>query len=160
MECRKCSKAVIKSFRCLKCDAKLCSSDCLIEHSFEHNNSMKQQSIRRSSIKSSFMKFGQILKEVVYDEIYSIKNLEFINNKDKRLLIGSGEFANVYIAKNKINNKYYAVKQIFKSKLNKDNSIIMREILIHRRLIHCNIIRMYSHYEDNENFYIVIIKSK
>ena len=33
--------------------------------------------------------------------------------------------------------------------------IVIREINIHRRLIHENIVRMYSHHEDKESYYIV-----
>lgn len=158
MNCNKCQKTIVKCFRCLKCEEKFCSSDCLIEHSLEHNNSMKQpNSNRRSSIKSQFIKFGQILKDFESDENFSIKNLDFISSKDKKVIIGTGEFANVYLAKSKLNNKYVAVKQILKNKINKD--IVYREILIHRKFYHENIVKMYSHEEDDESFYIVTIKN-
>lgn len=34
--------------------------------------------------------------------------------------------------------------------------IIMREISIHRRLIHDNIVRLHSHYEDKDNYYMIM----
>ena len=37
-----------------------------------------------------------------------------------------------------------------------DRDFIIREIHIHRRLIHDNVVRLYSHYEDSNYFYLIM----
>ncbi len=70
--------------------------------------------------------------------------------------IGTGLLSKIYLATNKIDSLQYAVKKINKKKvLNNGISleIIKNEIEIHERILHPNIVRMYSHYEDENNFY-------
>ena len=68
-----------------------------------------------------------------------------INNKPK--IIGEGRFSKVYLFKNKNNDLYYALKRILVSKIlesGNDINIIKREINIHSRLSHENVVQFYS----------------
>ncbi len=94
----------------------------------------------------------QFLSSYQPDEKYKYENFEI--QKDKA--IGSGFLSKVYLSNNKIDNLQYAVKIINKKKvLNNGLSldIIQNEIEIQERIIHPNIVRMYSHYEDEKNYY-------
>ena len=68
-----------------------------------------------------------------------------IDNKPK--LIGEGRFSKVYLYKNKNNNSYYALKLISINKIlesGNDFKIIQREIDIHSRITHENIVQFYA----------------
>ena len=94
----------------------------------------------------------QFLSSYQPNEKYKYENFEI--QKDKA--IGSGFLSKVYLSNNKIDNLQYAVKIINKKKvLNNGLSldIIQNEIEIQERIIHPNIVRMYSHYEDEKNYY-------
>jgi serine/threonine protein kinase len=75
-------------------------------------------------------------------------------------VLGNGAFGEVYLAKNKCDGKFYAIKHMDKSKIVSQGAKlenIIREINIHRRLVHENIIKMYSSFEDPKSYYIVFI---
>ena len=68
-----------------------------------------------------------------------------IDNRPK--LIGEGRFSKVYLYKNKNNNSYYALKSISINKIlesGNDFKIIQREIDIHSRITHENIVQFYA----------------
>ena len=68
-----------------------------------------------------------------------------VNNKPK--IIGEGRFSKVYLFKNKNNDLYYALKKILVNKILESGNninIIKREINIHSRLSHENIVQFYS----------------
>ena len=72
-----------------------------------------------------------------------------VDNKPK--LIGEGRFSNVYLYKNKNNDSLYALKKISINKILESGnslSIIQREINIHSKIIHENIVQLYSVKED------------
>ena len=164
LSCQSCKRAITKVFNCIKCEIKLCSNNCLIDHTFESHqqpnvNKDKPNFKRRSTMKSPFLKFGEYLKEIRNDSLYDFKNFDFMKIGPKKLqVLGCGAFGDVYLTKNKVDNKYYAIKQMNKAKITEHGAkldIVIREINIHRRLIHENIVRMYSHHEDKESYYIV-----
>ena len=69
-----------------------------------------------------------------------------VNNKPK--IIGEGRFSNVYLYKHKNNGKLFALKQISVQKIiesGNDINIIQREINIHSRINHENIVKFYSY---------------
>ena len=156
-----CQKSISNSYYiCLKCNDKFCSDDCKVNHSFQtHQNVGRRISVmRNSNLKSSFMKSGEYLKEIQNDPLYDFENFEFLKSNNKNQIIGSGAFGDVLLATNKINNNLYAIKQMTKLKVIQNGEsleIITREIDVHRRLIHENIVKMYSYHEDKEAFYIV-----
>lgn len=84
---------------------------------------------------------------------------EFASFEIKDILLGSGSYGNVYLSLNVKEQREYAIKKlnkaIIKEKLGNFQSIL-KEIDIHSQLIHPNIIRLYSYYEDNEYFYLIM----
>lgn len=65
-----------------------------------------------STDKSCFIKHGDYLKEYKNEDIHSFKNYLFLKLGDEFHQIGSGSFGDVYLAKNKKDGKYYAIKQV------------------------------------------------
>ena len=79
---------------------------------------------------------------------YRIEDLTplIVNNKPK--IIGEGRFSLVYLFKHKINESLFALKRISIKKIvdsGNDISIIQREINIHSRIKHENIVQFYSY---------------
>ena len=79
---------------------------------------------------------------------YRIEDLTplIVNNKPK--IIGEGRFSVVYLYKHKINESLFALKRISIKKIvdsGNDISIIQREINIHSRIKHENIVQFYSY---------------
>ena len=114
----------------------------------QRNSSFK----KRPNIKNTEYISEQFLLSYEPEEKYKFENFEIQTDKK----IGTGFLSNVYLSTNKIDSLQYAVKKINKKNvLNKGISldIIKNEIEIHERILHPNIVRMYSHYEDEKNYY-------
>ena len=166
----KCRNPTICLVNCNKCGGKLCSNNCMIEHFFEIHQKLEKNNQEKKLLpflkrelstkeKSLFIKKGDFLYDVKIDPLFDFENLEFIKIGKKKQVLGTGAFGAVYLAKNKVNGNYYAVKHMYKKKIMEHGAkleIVQREIDIHKRLIHENIIRMYSSYEDKNSFYLVI----
>ena len=80
--------------------------------------------------------------------LYRIEDLNpiIINNKQK--IIGEGRFSTVYLYKYKVNGTLFALKKISVKKIiesGNDLNIINREINIHSRLNHENIVKFFSY---------------
>jgi serine/threonine protein kinase len=102
-------------------------------------------------------------KEINYDIHFSLDNLILVNLKGSPKLIGNGSFGKVYLAKNKNDNKYYAIKHMIKSNLIKYlNNLeqIYNEINIQSRAYHPNIIQLFYVKETDEAFDLVLEYSK
>jgi serine/threonine protein kinase len=159
----KCKKDIRIYNICEICRRIYCSNTCLNDHKTEeHQQSQKQNIIktRNSGMKSIFLKMGTFDIEIKNDPFYDFENFEFVKKSDKKKTIGSGAFGDVYLATNKLDNKLYAIKVMEKSKIIENGAtldIIQREIAIHRRINHPNIVKVYSHLE-NENFFYLIME--
>ena len=72
--------------------------------------------------------------------------------------LGQGAFGEVFKVRHKTSNKDYAIKVIKKRKIIERRMLpqLRREIRIMYNLRHPNIISLYSHFEDNENFYLIL----
>ena len=72
--------------------------------------------------------------------------------------LGKGGFGQVWKVKHKTTNKIYAIKVINKDYIRKENMIdqMNREIEIMYRTDHPHIIKLYNHFEDDENFYLIM----
>ena len=174
MQCEngKCQEKINQTSSCNKCESKFCSNSCMIDHFFEsHQNnkevislsksltlaSLKKQN-RKSSV-SSFAKQGEVLTRVKFDEYFRFENFEKAKVGKKLHVLGSGAFGDVYLVKHKLDGKFFAVKKMDKEKiLNSGASldIVRREIDIHSRLIHENIVRLYSSHEDEISFFLLL----
>jgi serine/threonine protein kinase len=148
----KCKKQINNYYTCNKCGKSFCTNNCLTDHT----NEFHKQVQRTSGVKSIFMKFGDFAKDIHDDPYYKYENFEVVKNKAP---LGSGAFGDVFLATHKKDNKQYALKIMNKHKIEDSGAtldIIYREISIHRRITHENIVKLYSHYEDKENFYLVM----
>jgi len=81
-------------------------------------------------------------------------DFETLNDK----CIGSGTFGSVWKVRHKITNQIYAIKVINKEYIIKQNMIeqIKKEIEIMYKLNHPHIIKLYSHFEDEEDFCLIM----
>lgn len=74
-------------------------------------------------------------------------------------VLGSGAFGDVYLVRNILDGKLFAIKQLNKDKVKEngiDEGIVYREINTHFRLVHNNIARLYDYYEDKKAFYLIM----
>jgi serine/threonine protein kinase len=179
MECKKetCGKIFTKAYSCSRCDLKFCSSSCMIDHFFIKHEIESQDTSMTKAIKnyklselknnkrnsannfSLFIKKGEILKDIRLDSYFNFDNFEKVKMGNKLHLLGTGAFGEVYLVKNRRDGKLFAVKQMNKSRILSTGAtleIIRREIDIHCRLIHENIIRLYSFSEDDNSFYLLM----
>lgn len=81
-----------------------------------------------------------------------------IHDFEEKVKIGQGSFGQVFRAKHKKTGIVYAIKAIDKSnKTNQEGrSYFRREIEIMYKIRHPNIVRLYTHFEDNEYCYFVM----
>ena len=114
----------------------------------------------RPNIISPYLIQGKLNKKINYDSKYSLNNFILIkDNKDEIKTIGSGSFGKVYLSKNILDNKIYAIKHMDKNKLIKllhSLKGIYHEIDIQSRIEHENIIKILYAYEDKESFDLVM----
>ncbi|XP_023228649.1 serine/threonine-protein kinase PLK2-like [Centruroides sculpturatus] len=76
----------------------------------------------------------------------------------KGKFLGKGGFAKVHELTDLTTNKVYAGKIIPKSRLTKPHQKekILREIDLHRKLLHKNVVQFHHFFEDKENVYIIL----
>jgi len=93
----------------------------LINHVFQSHQSKnidsgkKTYSLKKlSTIKSPFIEQGEFLSEFVNNPYYDYTNFEYIidTKTNKKKLIGAGTLGEVFLAKNVIDNKIFAVKHV------------------------------------------------
>ena len=118
----------------------------------------------KSNCISPYLVQGKINKKIKYDKKYSLNNFISIKDNNNEIrIIGSGSFGKVYLSKNIIDNKIYAIKHMDKNKLIKllhSLKGIHQEIDIQSRIEHENIIKILYAHEDKENFYLVMDYAK
>ena len=85
----------------------------------------------------------------------SLNDFQFDFYKD---IIGKGGFCKVYKALYKSTNKYYALKIIDKNSIENEEQMknLLNELNIMLKLNHPNLLKLISHFEDNENIYIIL----
>ena len=110
---------------------------------------------------SPFIVEGEFLdKRPIIKTKYSLSNFNYLTDLHNNLvIIGKGGYGKLYLAKNVIDGKDYAIKNISKKKMKEvqiDTSIIQREIDIHIRITHKHIIKLFSYLEDRDNFYLAM----
>jgi serine/threonine protein kinase len=114
---------------------------------------------KKNSVNSAFIKSGEYLKEIKSDPYFKFENFEKVKMGKKMQVLGAGAFGDVYLVKNKLDGKFFAVKQMYKKRILETGAkldIVRREIDIHSRLIHPNIIKLYSYHEDELAFYLIL----
>ena len=178
MECQFCTRKYNKQYNCQLCDKKFCSNICVLSHfSLDHSetnlkntnstvrnllNEKLQEKIlnNNTQIKSQYITKGNYNEgEIKYDQKYQLKNFYKLTTKGKDIILGAGTFGQIFLAQNRIDNKYYAIKHMDKKKLNQclhNLNPIYNEIDIHSRIKHENIINVKFVLETKKTFDIVL----
>ena len=133
-------------------------------YNYFSNKKIPMKNIPRSNsingTKSKYIIPGKFHKKINYSQKYSLNNFIPVNDTNNEIkIIGSGSFGNVYLAKNTLDNKLYAIKHMEKDKLSKllrSLKGIYREIDIQSRIEHENIVRILYTYEDKESFNLIM----
>ena len=126
---------------------------------FNNNNSEKTDGISSLFLTKGSMTIGK----VIYDKTYSLKNFRPVIENGKEKVIGTGAYGKVFLAINKIDNKFYAIKHMKKKSLYKAlKSLkgIHNEIDIQSRINHSNIVKLLYVKETNVAFDLVMEYSK
>lgn len=176
------------SYNCSKCKASInfCSNQCLIDHVF--SNHQKSDDIKPKlsvsrkpklesplkSVKGSsdpkpvsafesntsiFMKKGSYLDDLQIDDYFYYENFNIVKIGDRKNVLGSGSYGEVFLAQNVNDSKFFAMKVMEKEKILKQGislQNIRQEIGIHLRLVHPNIIKMYSYNETKSCFLMIL----
>ena len=181
MRCSKCLNNILEKVKCLLCEEYFCSKKCMelhiiSSHSKEKmindkkinnnlnskkksNSHIGKESEREKSINSPYIIQGILNVRRTYDEKYNLNNFIKITENGKPIIIGGGSFGQVFLVKNKINKKLYAIKhmkkKILAEKLNNLDGIY-KEIYIQSRIDHPNILPILYVSETVSDFDLVL----
>ena len=184
--CSKCSKIIRSIKNCDNCKKLFCSEVCLNHHkyTFHLNEQYAKQCNDKKIIKSinnndnfNNNKYIEInhaatpyitkgtfkMGKIIFDETYSLKNFIPVIENGKQKIIGTGSYGKVFLAKNKIDQKLYAIKHMQKKNLYKSLKTlkgIYTEIDIQSRINHSNIVKLFYVKENKEAFDLVMEYAK
>ena len=129
-------------------------------YSIKSIKNIPKSKISKNNYISPYIIPGKINQQIIYDPKYSLNNfIPILDNKNQIRTIGSGSFGNVFLFKNTIDDKIYAIKHMEKKKLFKLlNTLngIYREIDIQSKIEHENIIKILYSHESKESFNLVM----
>jgi serine/threonine protein kinase len=109
--------------------------------------------IKLNNIKNRLLILSPTVKEGLERECNK-DDFEALDDK----ALGKGGFGHVWKVRHKDSGKIYAIKVINKDYIRKENMVdqINREIEIMYKVDHPHIIKLYNHYEDDDNFYLIM----
>ena len=119
------------------------------------NNKLQKASI----ISSPYITYGFMAKNLVYDKKYDLNNFIPEMKHNKPIIIGRGSYGKVFLYRNIIDNKLYAIKHMEKYRLYKTLktlSGIYEEIYIQSRIFHKNIVRLLYVKENSQSFDLIM----
>ena len=172
--CPNCKRKHIdkKILICKFCEKYFCSLTCLIQHSSLHSETtapnalittLKKRQSKDITNQYRFITQGVFTDDYEYDEKYDIKNFSKIYEGIIPIELGAGAFGRVYLVRDNLSEKPYALKVINKHKLLQtygNCKLIHNEIDIHSKLNHPNIIRLYNVSETDEEINILLEYAK
>lgn len=177
MQCSSCNKYAIKQITCSACPLNFCSTSCMISHFLSFHPTPEKPSLLNSTpIKSLLLSPGHYQRSKYHSPLItegkiispitkpiSQKQFSSFTQVDSTCFIGSGSYGDVYLSKNNIDNKFYAIKVLLKAKIiekigHLDN--IYKEIKLHSKLVHNNIIKLISYYENENNIVLIMEYAK
>ena len=181
MKCSKCLNNISEEVKCLLCEEYFCSKKCMEVHITSSHNKEKslnekktnnnlnnkkksnshieKKTEKEKNIHSPYIIQGILNIKRTYDEKYNLNNFVKITENGKPIIIGGGSFGQVYLVKNKINKKLYAIKHMEKKLLSeKLNNLdgIYKEIYIQSRIDHPNILPILFVSETVSDFDLVL----
>ena len=174
MKCQICSKLMFSRIKCNICNNIFCSSCCLETHIFiEHKSLVKNKIYEKPKIEriingknsnsysllSPYITDGYISDEIKYESIYNLNNFTPVLEYNNPKIIGIGSYGKVYLYRNIMNNKLYAIKHLNKMILCKSIHTIKRiydEINIQSRIYHQNIVRLLNVKENDDSIYLIM----
>ena len=101
----------------------------------------------------------RILSKLLFDPPEYIEDDHRLSKKsdfDFIKKLGDGSYSNVWRVKHKKSNKTFAIKQVQKSKVHSILSQFTREVEILYNISHPHIIKLFSHFEDDRFFYLIM----
>ena len=104
-----------------------------------------------------FKEFSQ--RKIKYEPIYDLKNFTPILENESIKIIGIGSYGKVYLYRNNIDCKLYAIKHINKKFLYKSIHTVKRiydEINIQSKIYHKNIVTLLNVKENDESIYLIM----
>ncbi len=129
----------------------------------EYNILLKSQdiTIKNFDIKnfdSNFITNGKYDIIAKKDSNYNFHNFDPVYLNNIPTMLGQGTFSTIYLYKNKLTQKLFAVKHIYKNKILETIKTLskFKEIEIHKKLIHDNIIRLYSSRETKDYYDLLL----
>ena len=173
-KCQICAKTFSTTPKpCSFCASLICSASCLhnhitVFHTEEKNQQQQQHTthptkhLPSSSSSSPFITEGTFNTDPNYKPTspsfpFKFEHIKSADNKNR--ILGSGTFGQVYLMKNQLDNKFYAIKHMRKDNLINNLgtlSVVYREIDLHSRLTHDNIIKLYSYVETKTAFDLIM----
>ena len=127
------------------------------------NNKQKNMLQNISNLTSPYITYGFMAQNLVYDKKYDLSNFIAEKEKGEPIVIGTGSYGKVYIYRNLIDKKLYAIKHMDKNRLNKSLKNlqgIYDEIDIQSRIFHQNIVRLLYVKENNKGFDLIMEYAK
>ena len=129
----------------------------------EYNELLKSQDIKIQHLDinnfySNFITNGKYDIISKNDSDYNFHNFDPVYLNNKPIMLGQGTFSTIYLYKNKLTKKLFAVKHIYKNKIIEIIKPLnnFKEIEIHKKLIHDNIIRLYSSRETKDYYDLLL----
>ena len=155
-------------FTCDYCkENKYCSKVCQVED-WNTGHSLICQNIHDANLKKAeetcpFIKSGKFLSDgeanslaPKSENIYT--NYEPFRGAGNSSRLGKGSYGEVILMRHKITGQLVAMKIIEKGAIGNPTVLksLVNEIEIQKRIVHENIIRLFSHVEDHKNIYIIM----
>ena len=162
-KCQICTKSFTTNPKtCSFCSSVICSSSCLHNHITVFHSEEKQHTNLPKKTSSPFITNGIFNTDPNFKPSppsfpFKFEHIKSTDNKNR--ILGSGTFGQVYLMKNQLDNKFYAIKHMKKDNLINNLgtlSVVYREIDLHSRLTHDNIIKLYSYVETKTAFDLIM----
>ena len=177
MKCSICSKLIFSQINCIFCNTIFCSNSCKEFHirsihskyfltpKIKIYEKPKIERIEKNNLAQSFslvspyITKGYISNKIKYEPIYDLKNFTPILENESIKIIGIGSYGKVYLYRNNIDCKLYAIKHINKKFLYKSIHTVKRiydEINIQSKIYHKNIVTLLNVKENDESIYLIM----
>ena len=119
----------------------------------------KNNKENESILSSPYITYGFMAKNITYDKKYDLNN--FVPEWDgfEPLVVGNGSYGRVYLYRNIIDQKLYAIKHMEKERLRKTLKTlqgIYSEIYYQSRIFHQNIVRLLYVKENEDSFDLIM----